>query len=625
MSANISQLIIIERLNRYLKYNNLPSRMNETGICNGLALVYAKYVLEGKEQAFLQMLEAIAEMSVVPKDKQDELNYFVMQILLSFKPELYNQQLCQAQGMQLLKINGNSLESSFNFSLATSDENWVQIIQKMQLQESEVVHVASINHAIAIRKENGKYHVYDPNYASGTKEFADEATLVSELHNAVFHYDSGNLGMYIHVIRSPGEENNPREFPVITDLYAQYLPGNSNDTATIGDKKFNTLEFAARTSDTSIIAYLLDKKGIEQAFQMAINAVFCNNSSALEPLLAVIDDENQIELLFLHALKQGRYDAFQELLKNNKFKAVYEKQLLCSAVMNFAAEGGNPELLKIVIEQIKLKYTSAMMEKIQKRGTLTRLLSSESALEWRCAQEANAMIAEGICETQSTPKNAISKAISSGSRECVNILMEQLEEGDYPLTDVEKVSYLLEAIRQNKHYVALSLIDKKPLISEQAIKSISMSTRAVARTDLALLKALEKRGMLFSNAAKVVIARKEHQAVGMLAFMGLLLKTFTDFCKEVIFRSKAQGIAYTFFATTTRDEGTPEIEDNLPVMQNLSDFLGVDEENLSGLQNISELLSGDASPINPVELEDFLSEIEDRSVLEEEASSPKMQ
>ncbi|WP_019217070.1 hypothetical protein [Legionella tunisiensis] len=50
MAADLSQNQVIENLNQYLQWHNLPLEMNPDGVCNGLAIVYAKYILEGKKK-----------------------------------------------------------------------------------------------------------------------------------------------------------------------------------------------------------------------------------------------------------------------------------------------------------------------------------------------------------------------------------------------------------------------------------------------------------------------------------------------------------------------------------------------------------------------------------------------
>lgn len=187
MSQDLHQGVVIDNINHYLKANNLPIKMNEKGICNGLAMIHAKYVLEGKEQRFMDILAYIAKgipLSSNSEDKnkitEDDLNFFIMEALLAFSPKAFNQKLRQSNAMEMLQINGKNLKSSFDFAMVSSDQNWEHVIADLQLKEGEVLQVSSINHAISLHKVDNKYRVYDPNYPSGYKEFANEKKLIRE-------------------------------------------------------------------------------------------------------------------------------------------------------------------------------------------------------------------------------------------------------------------------------------------------------------------------------------------------------------------------------------------------------------------------------------------------------------
>lgn len=61
MKRSVDQKQVIDKLNLYLKRHNMPVQMNNEGVCNGLATLYAKYVLEGKENQFFKILEEIVK------------------------------------------------------------------------------------------------------------------------------------------------------------------------------------------------------------------------------------------------------------------------------------------------------------------------------------------------------------------------------------------------------------------------------------------------------------------------------------------------------------------------------------------------------------------------------------
>ena len=81
MKQSIDQGRVIANLNEYLRWNNLPVHLDEQGICNGLASVFAKYALKGRQDIFFEMLRYIAGEKP-SKEMEPELNHFVVKLLI---------------------------------------------------------------------------------------------------------------------------------------------------------------------------------------------------------------------------------------------------------------------------------------------------------------------------------------------------------------------------------------------------------------------------------------------------------------------------------------------------------------------------------------------------------------
>ncbi|HHT0594776.1 TPA: hypothetical protein ACTXXA_003358 [Legionella anisa] len=206
MKQHVDQNQVIHRLNQYLKWHNMPVRMNKEGICNGLATLYAKYVLEGNEDQFFKILEKIVKKNP-DSAMESDINQFVYDVVLTLFPEQFDKELSQVSPIRALTLNNKPMQSSFDFAITTSDKNWEDIFRTLALQQDEVMRIGGTLHAVSVKRKDNKYVVYDPNYPSGTKEFGSEKELVAELHNKVLRYQSGKaLGMTVSVIRHP--ENN---------------------------------------------------------------------------------------------------------------------------------------------------------------------------------------------------------------------------------------------------------------------------------------------------------------------------------------------------------------------------------------------------------------------------------
>lgn len=524
MSREIDQAQVIARLNSYLQWHNMPIRMNEDGICNGLATVYAKYVLEGKENRFFELLDQIVKIEP-DSAMESEINQFVYDVVLTLFPHQFDKTLSQANSIRALTINNQQLTSSFDFALTTSDKNWMEIFKNLALQEDEVLRVSGTAHAVAVRRKGNKYVVYDPNYSSGTKEFVNERELISELHYNVlgyhngFYLKGGALGMMISVIRHP-DNKKPRVFPQITELYDRYLTKDNINKVAVSfhGGTFSTLEQAVTIHDAAIIKHLLEKGAKDKDDKALGYAVMFNNTEALGALLGKNRDTGIFQRLFLAALENGREKAYDTLL-SLKGALPFNSS---TQVVQAAAKGGNPALLAKVINYFRRNH------------------SGFSDLE-----------------------DALPPAISSGNVQCVKLIVEQLNQSNHPL-DVEKsMKYLLESIKQNQPYMVAYFIKNIP---PEYLKTLYMSASSVERTDLYTLRQLQDHGVPFSVTAKAVIDQKKHLPVGLRLSVGILLCKFTDFCKEVLCNDN--GIHYNrpqdkigkglFFSSQEKVDGIPK-------------------------------------------------------------------
>lgn len=492
MSLNLGQNKVIEKLNHYLKWNNLPVRMNEEGICNGLASVYAKYVLEGKEIKFLEILNHIVNMDQDPILK-DEINLFVYEVVLTLFTEQFDKKLSQANSIRALTINNKPLKSSFDFAITTSDNHWVAIFKELNLQENEVMRILGTAHTVSVRRKGTHYIIYDPNYDSAVKEFATEQELITELHYNVFGYHNGYylyggpLGMMINVIRHP-EHKQSRVFPDKIKMYEQYLTNETvnNKAVSLMGGEFRTLEKAAILLDSQAVNKLIAKGAIDYEHQAAANAVMHNNPQVLSALLQQNRDTALFQQLFTLALEHGREEAYEQLLLMKGALPMYS-----NTAIRCAAKGGNPDLLAKV-----MRY----------------FLDSHA----------------GLSDLQA----AVLPAIQSGSLKCVRLIVEQLHRYKSPSDTESNMTFLLESIRMNNLAMVAFFIKKIP---SACLQTLNLSVSVVDKTDLNLLLLLQKKGVVFSEIAKAVIAKKEHRSIGLYQILGIMLNKFTDFCNELLF------------------------------------------------------------------------------------------
>lgn len=546
----IAQDIIIDNLNKYLEWHNLPVQLNHEGICNGLASVFAKYELENRRQDFFNMLQYVAGKKA-SSQIEIQVNHFIVEVMLSFLPELFDKKLNQHHSTQALSVHGAPIQSVFDMAMSTTDANWESILTEINLQPSEVMRINSIDHSISVvRDKENAYIVYDPNYTKGIKHFKTEKQLIRELHKNVFQYSSKTLGMTLNIIQS-SDKPVIRERPDASSFYRRYLaPNTINMNAKAHNKTYRTLEQAAMIANKKTIQTLLDLGAIDEKSLAKGAAVIENNPQALKVLLHELkpNDHDTIQGLLLAALKYGRNETFETLLQNSickhEFNRVFTHRVNASTTLQYAAKGGNPEILTKVIEILRFKS-----------GNIS---------------ESNPDLVSFILQGDQA-NNAISNAIRGGNLACVAKLLDEVEKVPNAISDDSKLQYLLESIQANHPDMVSFWIKQVP---KEYLQTIRMSTYATQKTNLAILRDLKTNDVSFSPMAAAVIDQKEHMPVGFKLSIGIILMAFTDFCKEYLFKTK--GVSHDsdhllFFKRKAQERSeSPEPEEGQMKIPNFS-------------------------------------------------------
>lgn len=553
MAIDLSQNTVIDNLNDYLKGQNLPLELSNEGVCNGLAMVYAKYCLSNERKDFLEILGYISSKKI-PKDKEDKVNDFAAQILVSFKPEVYNKKLNQTNSYQTQSINNKPLKSVFELPLVTVDNNWELIIGDIDLQDDEVMLIHGLNHTVSVTKKDGKYIVYDPNYEKGEKSFASESLLVKELHKKVFGYTTKEMSLMISVVTS--DDNQPRQsLPKVDAIYDSYLNTNNISTrASIADQNKCTLEIAALYNNENTIKKLLDlgEKNPINVFHAASNAVINNNTESLKPLIDFLTSEQEddkvkqddekvernLQILILLSLINGRKEVF-DFFKDNESTKDYFDELFKDdenmvVIFSSAAEGGNHELLQQSIDLFK-----------------------------NCKHVSDHLIASAFLKERKGKSNVLMSAIKGNDPKCLEIILKQMDKVGYEVPPQQMLGCLLLAIKKNEPLMVQRLLEKMP---DELVNTVSLNLPAVEKTNLEILNSLKEKGMTFSDKAKDVIARKNREPVGLMLSIGIAIKTFSDFCKEELLHQK--GFSYDntkLTKLTLLSQKSEEPDDDVPV------------------------------------------------------------
>lgn len=519
MFSSTNQNKVISNLNKYLEWDNLPIRLNKSGVCNGLSTVFAKYVIEGKKDRFLEMLTYVAGKKI-EADRENDVDQFIMEVILSHGINLFDKELAQRDGFKSITIDGEPLEPLFKMGMVTNDKNWVDIFKSIALQENEAMIIRSISHAVSVSRSGASYIVYDPNYSTGVKEYPNEKALINELHQNVFLYTGDLVGMNIDIVRQKSHSVG-REFPAVDTLYDRYVKKeniNSCATESFNNKSITNLNMAASINDPAAVKKLIELGATNEQDLATIISVHQKNLDTLKILIEKYPpDKDAIRALFRTAIHSGSLNTFNIL--NEKY----------------------PEVIPHIWESI------------------SAINDSDRTL-CIAAHSSNVSLLEEIIRLTPSTKNyagAISTAINGGSNECVTLLLKQLK-----LSEENKLYYLLEAIEKN-HPTIVSTFTA--ITSAEYLKTINMTTTAVEKTNLSILRDLKEKGVTFSATAEGVIARKEKRPIGWVLSAGILLSKFTDFCKEILYADQEKYKIEQFYSYKERlaqNKNERPVEDN---------------------------------------------------------------
>lgn len=491
-----TQESIVPRINEYLKAQNIPLKFDEQGVCNGLASLYAKYVLEGRADEFQDLLKRASNVTAY----DEEVNTFINQVLLTMEPELFNKNLNQNNSYQALSVNqkegdkvtAKSMKACFDISLVGRKKTMANLIKNIKLQENEVMLISTPDHAMGIRKKGDKYYLYDPSSIRKEIKCDDEAAIVNYL--SFWYGSSDGLALNIRVINNP--HISPRnDFPSL-DIFAE----DPKCTIKVAGQHYNNLSFFAENSNSAEMMGQIIEVGnwsISEYSDAASKAVINNNHESLKALLPALNGSDLPNLIF-QALVYGRRQSYQTLRNwppfSEKFKDVFKDETMNNSLLAAAANGGNPELLSDFFNELT---------EFEPQNIITKKLYFDGT------------------------EDMIQHAIKSDNPDCVRIMLSKISSIEVPLDT--KLSYLIDAIKRNNPSIVNVLI-KELNIPRESLSRLNIPMANFEKTDTYLLQILKDNGMQFSEYQERIFEYKtQHKPMGVTLAIGIVLQKFTDY------------------------------------------------------------------------------------------------
>ncbi|WP_207385323.1 MAP7 domain-containing protein, partial [Legionella birminghamensis] len=309
-----AQTYIIHSVNELLKKKGFQLELNTGGVCGGLACIYVKYFLEGREKEFFEMERKLANP---PKNyslgDDPAFDQFIHDVEISFNSQVYHEGTYQGDLDKILKFDGKPVNNEYNIGLMDSTAKWGELLASIK-NEGRACYVASNNHAIAVSFSNNQYVIYDPNYnldsendpRNNTKVFTSAAAAIKEIEERFgVCNDPGlykdNLGISVRVFAHPNE-TRPGVYPVKADLHRRHFPNTAAYTRKITTSKgyvYDALKCAIRANDTETIEHLVQTMPLES--EHCSNAVHHNRFELAMDIFKRLSPNQAVVSLFYTA------------------------------------------------------------------------------------------------------------------------------------------------------------------------------------------------------------------------------------------------------------------------------------------------------------------------------------
>ena len=492
-NINLGQSKFIERFNKYLQWNDIPSyyHLDEGGVCKGLALVYGKYCLEKREEEFVRILNLAS--SIEPDEAYESvIMQFFIEVLKGFSPKLFGAEFGQHRSDEVMDVNGAPLFTKERIALIAGAEEWTEIFKQIDLKDDEVIFLSSHNHAITIKRTGDGYTVYDPNYDLGPKTVASAESLITEMKENIFCFQN-EMVMRLKVVST-----DPAPRPTIppSSYYENMMDLNVVAQSTDTD----TITLAARNNDAAAIRTLLTIAAEKQVklnnvYSVAQMAAIANSSEAFTALLTELDTKQLRKLFYLSVANNSTN--IMTIIKSH----LTEEYFLPSAVFRCALRGQNTSLIEQYF--IDAALTESNLDSIK---ILLPLLSTKGKnyLAKSAIQDAHdSALAEVLPMLTYNEKHELAKfAIEQGNVEALPFLFR----------DIREVRTLLHYALDNNFAVALAKFQMHPsfpqLFDELPPEQRSSITNNALRMSMEEDISLGSLVPLLKHTEKLVLAKR---------------------------------------------------------------------------------------------------------------------
>lgn len=192
---NLSQTVLIAKINTYFSSIRYPLELNAPGCCHGLTILWLKRMAQGRANDMLEIIERIIYQPADRMHEMDaEIKKFARCIDKKQRPENYSSNASQEDLDIILKVNEQEILDGTYLS-----RDLAHFFNQLPTQGSMILitHMNSFfseakgkhfRHTVGLYIGQGLFNVYDANYRTGHEKcFSNASDAAIEIRSCLFH------------------------------------------------------------------------------------------------------------------------------------------------------------------------------------------------------------------------------------------------------------------------------------------------------------------------------------------------------------------------------------------------------------------------------------------------------
>lgn len=369
---------IIDSLNRFLKSRKgIQIKLNDSGVCNALGIIYLLYKAQGQVSTFFELQELSAYLKRTEyEENSSSISRFCAIINFAYKPSNYKynftqedvEQIARSLGFLKQAINAppNNIHEKFHIAGRFSKSSLAKLLN--YINDDELVYLHSDCHVIALYKQGGTYYLFDSSEENNEQKFIKLEELSNAIFNVFKEYDQPKYqNVYLAAFSNPFKKDLGSYPPkqLLVDDFILSLPKEEQQKA---------LKFACSFNDLEMVEKLIEKGG---------NPFFISENETISPFILATKSKVEIIQYIFKKFKDYPPDQLANALASSVLVghvAIYKeliqhihplsplvdlslrKNFSGNTLLHNACESGNLDMVQLILKEGELNSTNRKNE-----------------------------------------------------------------------------------------------------------------------------------------------------------------------------------------------------------------------------------------------------------------------